>query len=491
MVVTPLFGIDSIIYCNALFVECCRRISWKNLREYVDFEGKGFYNIIIRTQRRITTNYVYKSSKGKLFMDKEQLIELMSEKILNEEASLFVAAGLSQSAGYCSWKELLTPCAQKLNVEINDDTDLYLLAQYFVNTYGESDLIKIIEQKTNKISYESDLIASLLQLDIKNIWTTNFDKSLEQILLRRGIITRTISHEKDLASITNTQTNIFKLNGDISNLNEMIVTKSDYINYIDNHEMFLTFLKRELATKTFLFIGYSFKDSLILDCLDKITKCFMGSSPYHYTILKNDSSPYFKYFVDDLEKRYRIKTLIVNDFNEIPLILHEIAQKVKNKKIFISGSFDWLPINEDVYVDDLCKNLAETLIGNNYRICTGLGRKLGNYISGHAYQYCLTHHIYNMEKYLIMRPFHERMEKDKKTNHRISMINECNIAIFAYGKSPSPDDKVINSQGVIEEYQIAKNQNKFIIPLGMTGFSSKIIFDDIKNNIVKYQCTRK
>ena len=187
------------------------------------------------------------------------------------------------------------------------------------------------------------------------------------------------------------------------------------------------------------------------------------------------------YFVDDLEKRYRIKTLIVNDFNEIPLILHEIAQKVKNKKIFISGSFDWLPINEDVYVDDLCKNLAETLIGNNYRICTGLGRKLGNYISGHAYQYCLTHHIYNMEKYLIMRPFHERMEKDKKTNHRISMINECNIAIFAYGKSPSPDDKVINSQGVIEEYQ-----NKFIIPLGMTGFSSKIIFDDIKNNIVKY-----
>lgn len=85
-------------------------------------------------------------------MDKEQLIELMSEKILDDEAALFVAAGLSQSAGYCSWKELLTPCAHKMKVEINDDTDLYLLAQYFVNTYGEPDLIKIIEQKTNKIS---------------------------------------------------------------------------------------------------------------------------------------------------------------------------------------------------------------------------------------------------------------------------------------------------------------------------------------------------
>ncbi len=57
MVVTPLFGIDSIIYCNMLFVECCRYIFWQKWREYVDFKGKGFYNIIIRTQHRITTNY--------------------------------------------------------------------------------------------------------------------------------------------------------------------------------------------------------------------------------------------------------------------------------------------------------------------------------------------------------------------------------------------------------------------------------------------------
>ena len=66
------------------------------------------------------------------------------------------------------------------------------------------------------------------------------------------------------------------------------------------------------------------------------------------------------------------------------------------------------------------------------------------------------------------------------------MINECNITVFAYGKSPSLKNSVINSQGVIEEYQIAKNQNKYMIPLGMTGFSSKIIFDDIKNNIVNF-----
>jgi hypothetical protein len=417
---------------------------------------------------------------------REELVELFSEKILNDEAALFVAAGLSQSTGYCSWKELLYPCAQKLKLEITDDTDLYLLAQFYVNTYGETELRKLINQKVNQISKESDLMSALLHLGIKNIWTTNFDKSMEQILLRRGIISHTVSHQKDLTSITNEHTTIFKLNGDISNLDGMIVTKSDYIQYLNNHEMFITFLKKELATKTFLFIGYSFKDSLILDCLDQITRCFMGSSPYHYTILKNDKSPYFKYFVDDLEKRYRIKTLVVNDFDEIPNILCNISKKTKNKKIFISGSFDWLPQKDDLYADKLAKTLTETLLKNEYRICTGLGRKFGNYISGHAYQYCLTNNINNIEKHLIMRPFHERMPNDKKTIHREFMLDECNIALFAYGKSSSTSDKIINSNGVFEEYNIACNQHKYIIPLGVTGFASKLIYENVKRNISQF-----
>ena len=424
-------------------------------------------------------------------LTKSELIEIMSDKILNDEASLFVAAGLSQSAGYCSWKDLLSPCAQKLKLEITDETDLYMLAQYFANTYGEPELRKIVSEKVNLISKESDLITALLKLNVKNIWTTNFDKALEQRFLNQGIISKTISQEKDLTTITEKHTTIFKLNGDISNLDGMIVTKNDYNKYLDNHEMFLTFLKRELAIKTFLFVGYSFKDSLILNCLEQITKCFAGSSPYHYTILKNDNSPYFKYFVDDLEKRYRIKTLIVDDFCEIPKVLNEIGEKTRNKKVFISGSFDWLPQDQDIYADSLCKSLVHTILDNNFRICTGLGRKLGNYISGHAYHYCMTRGINNIEKHLIMKPFHELMEDSQKTSHREAMISECNIAIFAYGKSPSSTDEILLSKGVIEEFNIAKKCNKYIIPIGTTGFATKKIFEIVKSNIIEYPYLEK
>ena len=250
--------------------------------------------------------------------------------------------------------------------------------------------------------------------------------------------------------------------------------------------MFLTFLKRELATKTFLFIGYSFKDSLILDCLDQINTCFEGASPFHYTILKNDKSPYFQYFVDDLEKRYHIRTLIVEDFDRIPAILNAIGSKVRNRKIFISGSFDWLPKEKDIYADQLCKQLVDTILSNNFRICTGLGRKLGNYISGHAYHYCLSNGIQDTEKHLLMRPFHELMQDSQKTEHRESMINECNIAIFAFGKSPSSVRKVIISKGVLEEFEIAKKYNKCVIPICTTGYATELIFNEVKKNIVNY-----
>ena len=168
-------------------------------------------------------------------LSQEEFISFFSEKILNNEAALFVAAGLSQSAGYCSWKDLLQPCAQSLKLEITDETDLYQIAQYYANTFGDTELRKNVSERINQISKDSDLIAALLCLGIKDIWTTNFDTALEQKLLQNGVRSSSISHEKDLSTINEKNTTIFKLNGDISNPDEMILTKKDYSHYFYEH----------------------------------------------------------------------------------------------------------------------------------------------------------------------------------------------------------------------------------------------------------------
>ena len=76
-----------------------------------------------------------------------------------------------------------------------------------------------------------------------------------------GKITNVISKESDLISCDlNKNINIFKLNGDIRDIQNAVITKNDLEKYPDYHNYYLAFFKRELITKTFLFLGYSFTD---------------------------------------------------------------------------------------------------------------------------------------------------------------------------------------------------------------------------------------
>ena len=244
----------------------------------------------------------------------------------------------------------------------------------------------------------------------------------------------------------------------------------------------LTFLKKELVAKSFLFLGYSFSDTLILNNLAMIKNCLSDSCTVHYAIFEKGEKS--TYFVDDLFNRYNIQVLLVDSKSDYPVVLKEIREKCIERRVFISGSFDVLPPSEDDFANELCASLAESLYKNDYSIVSGMGRKLGNYLAGHAYSYLSKECIYDIERKLLMRPFYEKMSPEEKTEHRINMISESNICIFMFGKSPSDDGTVVISNGVREEFEIAKKHNKAIIPLPTTKYTSEKIFDDVSKHIV-------
>ena len=77
------------------------------------------------------------------------------------------------------WADLLSECAEELNVDLNK-IDLYSLAQYYANEYSDSDLRSIINNKINRIPQESNLLLnSLLEIGFNSIWTTNYDNSMD------------------------------------------------------------------------------------------------------------------------------------------------------------------------------------------------------------------------------------------------------------------------------------------------------------------------
>lgn len=367
-------------------------------------------------------------------LNKEQFLNQFTRQALDERISLFVGAGASANAGYPSWYNLFKPLAKELGTPLEESINYYRVAQYYSNKFGQAELKKRINEIINKNDFYSPLINELIDIGFTNIWTTNFDNVLELNYSSRNILINKVFRDADLSNVElNKRINIYKMNGDISNPEGIVATQKDYEEYSESHRMMLMFLKRELISSTFLFIGYSFTDNLVMDCLSEITRYLGDAAPYHYTIMKNDNSnPYFNYFIDDLERRYHIRVLLVNEYTDIYFVLNELNQKIRSKKVFISGAFRSFEQNIEEYSHNLSKSITTQLLSNDYRIVNGIGRHFGTHIIGYANEYLAKKGIKDKEKYIIVRPFVGMGEKslEDKKKLREEVIGGCGSAIF-------------------------------------------------------------
>ena len=201
--------------------------------------------------------------------------------------------------------------------------------------------------------------------------------------------------------------------------------------------------------------------------------------------MKKSNDPDFVNFVSDLETRYHIYTLLIEDYNEIRGILREINYFTNQQNVFISGSYRDNDEKKLQEISRFCNKLTNALYKGNLRIVNGYGYKVGYYIASAATKLMMEENVASFEKYLLMYPFDEHLTQNQKYKHREFMISKANVAIFMYGTSSS-------DSGMIEEYNIAKKDpRKIIIPIGSTGGAAKKIYDDVKTNITKYPYLEK
>ena len=100
-------------------------------------------------------------------------------------------------------------------------------------------------------------------------------------------------------------------------------------------------------------------------------------------------------------------------------------------------------------------------------------------------QKIINNNIGNIEERLIMRPFAHIMTAEEDTQFRKLLISNANSTVYMFGqhlKNGQPE----NSRGTLEEYELAKSMKKTIIPIGVTGYSSREIFNDVKRNLIYY-----
>ena len=230
-------------------------------------------------------------------MHKDSLFEL----IRKEEVIIWAGSGLSLYAGFPSGKDLgsilvenLTK-TEKLNINVN--LPLPDLAEEFYRLKGnnKNTLIRIlIDTFKNKQPKSTEYHEKLSIIPhFKTIITTNYDTLIEDAFKQKGQV---IISSKQIAYLEKEKTQIFKVHGDLSEPDSIIITKSDYNNFFkDNSEndVYWTVIKERLSTKNVLFLGYNLEDPNVSVIFDRITdalgsnrkECFLVSIIFCFLFL--------------------------------------------------------------------------------------------------------------------------------------------------------------------------------------------------------------
>ena len=285
-------------------------------------------------------------------MNKDSFVEEVSKRIMAEKCDLFVGSGISNESHVPLWSELLIPLAKDLGIELDDSDDLPMIAQYIVNNNGGNK--NIIYSRLDDC-YDKDCSLNkyhnvISKMSFNCVWTTNYDLLLERCFSNRSI--NRICKNSDLARRAKKRGfELIKLHGSIDgDYDDIVLTQQEYDECLFKKSAIAQKLRDSFIQKSFLFIGYGYRDPDIRNIMIEATKQADMHPQDHYIILfdisRKDEETAERF--DQRKKRFDlwlkelnrigIRELIVKDSDELVDVLNKIDVKSRGRSVFVSGS---------------------------------------------------------------------------------------------------------------------------------------------------------
>jgi hypothetical protein len=288
------------------------------------------------------------------------LVKNYASAVVEKNGALFLGAGMSRKAGFVDWKGFLEPFARELGIILEPERDLVALAQYYVNSKnGERSFLNqaLLDEfdRPGTFLRSHEIIANL---PISMIWTTNYDELIEYGFLEANKYLDPKKYldvkirDKDIGfSRKECATVLYKMHGDISQPDKVIITKEDYERYQRTHPVFQHALTTALLGKTFLFLGLSFDDPNLNYTLGHLCALLENKKRVHYVVLRDlrqkgelsESDTVLTFTesktvyeekrrkqnlrINDLQ-RYGIETVLVNCFSQVTGILELVGFRI-------------------------------------------------------------------------------------------------------------------------------------------------------------------
>lgn len=429
---------------------------------------------------------------------KEAFIKEFTEKLKFERASLFIGSGLSRQAGYATWKDTLRSCAEEMGLDVDKEEDLITLAEFYLNSNQRTKINQLITSYFKDKYAPVSIHRILSTLPVRSIWTTNYDTLIERYLGASDISYSVVTNDRSYTALDPTaKVKVHKIHGDVNDPEHCVIARRDYEQIEKTHEIVLSELKGEMCTNSFLFLGYSFSDVDIQHILSRIRLIYDHNNPQrHFCIMKgisredcvSDDDYNYKlkkqgHYINDMQS-YGLHVLLIDSFDEIEKILEEVSIRVHIKDVLINGAYEESNPIAKIRISPVAQKLAQKLIESDYRIVTGYGKNLGADIVTGAFRGCdsMQRQPKHFNEYVTLFPFAHKdvdgIQQEKiYTAIRENMVSKARISIFICGQKVGANGRLVNSAGVVKEYELARAAGHLIIPISSTGGSAMQIWE--------------
>lgn len=418
------------------------------------------------------------------------------DALVHGYAAVFAGAGLSRAAGFVDWKGLLTEFAEELGLDLEVESDLVAVAQYHLNAehQNRTRLHQKLVDEFGDAAHATESHAILSNLPIRTYWTSNYDALIEGALKDAG---RKPAVRRNAATLTTapkgSDADVYKLHGDLSNPETVIITRDDYARYVAQYPGFRDRLRADLTEKTFLFLGFSFADPHLDFILSELKRDLGQNVRPHFAVMRRESRvgrtpKRYRYAVNlqrlrvrDLE-RYGIKTVLIEEHGDLPALLHQLRLRYLRRQVFVSGAAHDFSPRGRAWIDELAYRLGKRLIEEDLNLVSGFGLGIGSSVVTGALETLYARPQGDIDRRLLLRPFPlaARRRAEVFTKYRTSMLATAGFAIFISGNRQTAAGGVELSPGVREEYDLARAVGAYPLPVGASGWQAQALWAEVE-----------
>lgn len=210
------------------------------------------------------------------------MLKQIKHAIETDSLIIFVGAGVSKNSGLPLWDDIVDVFKEELNLQEQDDTNVFKVPQYYYDTFGQNRYFQKLEEifklfNNAEPNFAHDYIAKIKP---KHIITTNYDDLLEKRFSVSDMQYDVITEDSDIP-YSRSDHYLIKMHGELSRKN-IVLKENDYLEYEDNFYMVSNLIKSLIMNHTVLFLGYSLNDPTFNSIFSLIQKSFGNNAKRAY-----------------------------------------------------------------------------------------------------------------------------------------------------------------------------------------------------------------